>query len=97
MTRRISLLILILLPAVVCLAQVQVSDDQLFDNVRRALANDPNVKGGTLEVSVAEGVVTIRGVLETEKLRQRAEKVAGKVKGVKKIINQIKVEPVRAR
>ncbi len=72
--------------------QGQVNDDEIYDQVRRRLANDPEVKGGTLEVTVAQGVVTIRGKVEKEKLRQKAEKLARKVKGVKQVVNELRVE-----
>lgn len=71
------------------------SDDALFDLVRRKLANDPDVRGGSLTVEVKNGVVTITGVLEKEKLKARATKVAMKVKGVKKVDNQITISPTR--
>jgi osmotically-inducible protein OsmY len=97
MTRWVCLLLLAAFPFTLIEAQKKVSDDELVNNVRRRLANDVQVKGGTLDVDVAQGVVTIRGTLESEKLKLRAEKVAGKVSGVKKVINEIKVVPVRNR
>jgi hyperosmotically inducible periplasmic protein len=69
------------------------SDDAIFDNVRRKLANDPDVRGGAFDVSVKDGVVTLKGKVEKEKYRQRAEKVAKKVKGVKQVVNQLQVAP----
>jgi len=97
MTRWVCLLLLAAFPFTLIQARKKVSDDELFDNVRRRLANDVQVKGGTLEVNVAQGVVTIRGTLESEKLKLRAGKIAGKVSGVMKVINEIKVAPVRNR
>jgi hyperosmotically inducible periplasmic protein len=74
-------------------AGAPVSDDAIFDNVRRKLANDPDVRGGAFDVSVKDGVVTLKGKVEKEKYRQRAEKVAKKVKGVKQVVNQLQVAP----
>ena len=67
----------------------EVSDDALHDMVMRKLANDADVKGGALDIDVKDGVVTLRGKLETEKQIQKAEKLAKKVPGVKKVANQI--------
>lgn len=66
-------------------------DDIIFDQVRQRLTSDPQVKGHQLEVEVNEGVVTLKGVVASEKLRGRAEKLAKKVKGVKQVINQLRV------
>ncbi|HZT32129.1 MAG TPA: BON domain-containing protein [Bryobacteraceae bacterium] len=68
-----------------------VSDDALYDAVRMKLANDPIVKGGALTVEVKNGVVTLRGNVETEKQREKAPKVARKVKGVTQVVNELKV------
>jgi osmotically-inducible protein OsmY len=70
-------------------ADKQLSDDSIHDQVIRKLANDPDVKGGALQIDVQEGVVTLRGKVETEKQKQKAEKLAKKVTGVKKVINEI--------
>jgi osmotically-inducible protein OsmY len=72
-------------------ADKPVSDDSIYDYVKRKLANDQVVKGGALEIDVKEGVVTLRGTVEAEQQRQKAERLAKKVKGVKKVINEIKV------
>ncbi len=68
------------------------SDGLLTDQVRIRLAGDPMVNGGALEVDVKNGVVTLRGKVRTEKARERAEKVAKKVKGVKSVTNEIKID-----
>jgi osmotically-inducible protein OsmY len=70
-------------------ADKNVSDDALHDMVMRKLADDADVKGGGLNIDVKDGVVTLRGKLETEKQIQKAEKLAKKVNGVKKVVNEI--------
>ena len=71
----------------------QKKDDEIYDSVKRRLAGDPEVKGGTLEVIVNDGVVTVKGIVRTDRAKAKAEKVAGRVKGVTKVINEIKVSP----
>ena len=68
-----------------------LSDDSIHDLVKRKLANDPDVKGGALEIDVKDGVVTLRGKVETDKLKQKAERLAKKVSGVKKVVNEIQL------
>jgi hyperosmotically inducible periplasmic protein len=72
-------------------ASKQVDDNVLYDTVRRKLANDQVVKGGNLDVDVKSGVVTIKGSVEYDNQKARAEKIVKKVSGVKSVINQITV------
>jgi osmotically-inducible protein OsmY len=72
-------------------ADKPMSDDSIYDQVKRKLANDPDVKGGALDIDVKEGAVTLRGKVETERQKQKAEKLAKKVSGVKKVINEIQL------
>ena len=72
-------------------AEKNVSDDGIYDNVRRRLASDPTVKGGGLQVDVKAGVVTLRGTVEEQKQRDRATKLAKKVAGVKSVNNELTV------
>jgi osmotically-inducible protein OsmY len=53
--------------------------------------NHPDVKGGAIEVVVHDGVVTLQGKVRTEKGRQKAESLTSKVKGVKKVVNELRV------
>jgi osmotically-inducible protein OsmY len=87
----IALLIAFSLLAPACLAysEKQLSDDAIYDLVKRRLANDPDVKGGALQIEVKQRVVTLRGKLETGKQKQKADKLARKVSGVKQVINEI--------
>jgi len=69
------------------------SDDRIFDQVRMRLATDADVKGGNFDVVVKDGVVTIKGRVDTEKGKARASKLAKKVKGVKQVDNELVVGP----
>lgn len=82
---------LLALPVVVIAADKPVSDDLIYDLVRQKLAGDQVVKGGALTVEVKEGVVTLGGNVQYEKQKDKAERLAHKVKGVKSVVNQIKV------
>ena len=91
--RYFTLLFVLLLLTGSVVAFAQSTDDTIYDAVRRKLANDPDVKGGALEVDVKAGVVTIKGSVEKEQIKQKAEHIAKKVKGVKGVDNQLVVKP----
>jgi osmotically-inducible protein OsmY len=72
----------------------QKLDDRIYDQVRIKLTDDPDVKGGVgLDVTVKDGVVTLKGRVDTEKAKNRATKLAKKVKGVKQVENELVVSP----
>lgn len=75
-------------------APVSTEDDRIVDQIRLRLAGDPDVKGGNLEVSSKDGAVVIKGRVETEKGKNKAAKLARKVKGVKSVDNQLSVGPL---
>lgn len=79
--------------AALAIAADKVSDDFIYDKVRIQLTNDRDVKGGAIEVKVSEGVVQLNGNVRDDKQRIKAEKIAKKVKGVKQVINQLKLSP----
>ena len=86
-----SLLLIFALVFPLVAASKQVDDNVLYDNVKRKLANDQVVKGGALDVDVKAGVVTIKGSVEFDEQKTRAEKIVKKMSGVKSVINQITV------
>ncbi len=70
-----------------------LTDDLLYDRVMRRLANDRDLKTTAVAVEVKDRVVTLRGLVDSEKLRLRAEQVVRKTEGVKKVVNELKVRP----
>ena len=85
------LALLVVLP--VLAADQPSNDDWIYDQVNLKLVSDREVGGARIEVEVKEAVVTLRGRVRTEKIRNKAGKLAGKVKGVKKVVNELEVGP----
>jgi hyperosmotically inducible protein len=95
MSRIAVVLIALLLAQVVCFAEKQqapITDDTITDQVMLKITSDPVVKGGGLKVDVKQGVVTLSGAVEQPKQREKAEKLARKVKGVKSVVNNIEIK-----
>jgi osmotically-inducible protein OsmY len=100
MTRVLSLLIAALLVVPVLMAQPpaptpapvkHTEDDRIYDEVRRKLANDVDVKGAGFDVAVKSGVVTLSGKVHTGRGKEKAEKIAKKIKGVTSVQNNLTV------
>ena len=66
-------------------------DDRIYDEVRRKLANDVDVKGAGIDVAVKSGVVTLSGKVHTEKGKEKAERIVKKIKGVTGVQNSLNV------
>lgn len=84
-------LLLVFALVVPMFAQNASSDDKIYDQVRQKLANDPDVKGAGFNVTVKNGVVTLEGTVHDEHAKEKAEKIAKKVKGVTSVINKLKL------
>ncbi len=92
--RILSVVLLLCLFVLPSLAAGPVTDDDLYDQVRIRIANDREIGGGRIDVKVASGVVELSGKVKSDKQKERAEKLAKKVKGVKSVVNRIQVSPV---
>ena len=92
-SKLVSLLLALLFVAGLCFAEKkQLSDDSISDYVRLKLSADPDVKGGALDATCKGGVVTITGTVDTMRQKEKATKLAKKVKGVKDVINNLIVK-----
>jgi len=69
------------------------NDDRILDQVRMRLAGDPDVKGGALDVTVHDGVVVLKGRVDSDRGRDKATKLSKKVKGVRDVDNELVVGP----
>ena len=91
--KRIGLSVVMSLGMVMTAAAAKpVTDDFLNDTVRQRLAADSLVKGGAIDVEVKGGVVTLKGKVAEAKQKDKAERIAKKVGGVKSVVNEIKIE-----
>jgi osmotically-inducible protein OsmY len=80
-----------LLFAGLCLAADKPNDDLIRDRVMLKVGSDPDAKVGDLGVEMKDGVATLTGVVETQSQKDRATKLARKVKGVKQVVNNIRL------
>lgn len=85
------LLIFALIAPMLVLAQGTPDDDRIYDAVRRRLAEDVDVKGAGFEVAVKNGAVTLQGRVHDERAREKAARIAKKVKGVTSVDNKLKL------
>ena len=64
---------------------------ELASRVKRALENEAKIQGAGIDVTAADGKVTLWGTTATAAERTRAGQVASKVEGVSAVDNQLKV------
>jgi osmotically-inducible protein OsmY len=68
------------------------TDKELYDDVKYKLSFQPNLKVEHIAFSVHEGMVTLGGAVTTYNQKKAVERGIRRVKGVKGIANEIKVE-----
>lgn len=71
-------------------------DARLLDQVCRRLHDDAWVDATEVDVSVEEGVVTLRGHTRSAMEKRRAEDVAWEVPGVVDVVNELRAPRVLA-
>jgi len=69
----------------------ELKDKQITANVRLALAEDPDVRASTISVDTTKGTVQLRGTVESEEEKKKAESIARGVDGVKVVENKLTV------
>ena len=88
----LSLILSVVLAATAIAASKPVTDDFISDSVGQKLAADSVVKGGSIKVDVKDGVVTLTGKVQEPKQKDKAEKLAKKVSGVKSVVNNLTID-----
>ena len=64
---------------------------ELAARVKRALEGEAKIQAAAIDVTAADGKVTLWGTAASAAERKRAESVASKIDGVRSVDNQIKV------
>lgn len=70
-----------------------MTDQAISDKVEDELLIDHAVVSTKIDLDVADGVVTLSGTVNNILAKERAAKIAAKVKGVRSVINHIQVQP----
>jgi osmotically-inducible protein OsmY len=74
-----------------------LTDQGIADAIDDEFLLDPAVPANDIDVRVSEGVVSLRGTTGNILSKERAERIAETVKGVRSVVNRIAVEPPRRR
>jgi hyperosmotically inducible periplasmic protein len=69
------------------------NDSWLWFKTRAALLTTEDLRESTVNVDVENDVVTLRGTVETQAQKTKAEQVAKGIQGVKSVKNELKVAP----
>src|SRR5712691_5058115 len=64
---------------------------ELAERVKQALEGEAKIQAAAIDVTAADGAVTLWGTAATAAERDRAASVAGKIGGVKTVTNKIAV------
>jgi osmotically-inducible protein OsmY len=87
------LFVLVLTPLLAQKDKPPITDDIIVDQVKVKLADDSEVGGQPINVDAHGGTVVLTGKVTNDKMREKAEKIAKKVKGVVGVDNKIAISP----
>ncbi|MBN1687907.1 MAG: BON domain-containing protein, partial [Candidatus Omnitrophica bacterium] len=90
----VSLLMLGLVVVPVYAAQMVMRDQAISDAIEDEILFDHAVAIGPLDISTHEGIVTLSGTVNNIMAKERAERIAETVKGVRAVVNEIEIKPV---
>lgn len=68
-----------------------VDDAALTTRVNAALVSDKPSNFTRIDVDTTNGVVALNGMVETPEQKARAEQLASRVSGVKKVVNNLQI------
>lgn len=66
-------------------------DEQIVNEVCGRMADHPRLDASEIDVTVAEGVITLQGVVSSRAARRLAEEIADGVSGVRDVANHLRV------
>lgn len=78
-------------------AAPELTDRAIADAVEDRLDRDPGVFAGAIDVGVEDGIVTLAGRTDNVLARDRAERIAMLIKGVRAVVDRIEVRPLSPR
>jgi osmotically-inducible protein OsmY len=87
-----TLLVVFVLASFGCRSQT-ASDSTITAKIKSQMATDANTSATRVSVETNRGVVTLSGSVPTPGERDRAEQIAKNTEGVKRVINNVTVNP----
>lgn len=81
--------LLVLLGMVGCATLPSAPGDELLDDVRARLANDPITSRSIISVTLMDGVVSLSGRVPDDTVRHRAKNIARSAEGVKGVVDNL--------
>ena len=72
--------------------QMSQDDSNISTEIKRELSVVPNVSAENVNVETLQGIVTLTGTAKNILAKEKAKEVAMRIKGVKSVINDIKVK-----
>lgn len=70
-----------------------IDDTNITTEIKAKLAAEKAATLTRVHVETQQGTVYLTGVVATEALKEHASEVAGKIHGVRQVVNNIKVQP----
>ena len=70
-----------------------LEDSWLWFKTKSALATTSDLRDSTINVDVANGVITLKGTVATAAEKTKAKSVADGIEGKKSVVDQLKVAP----
>ncbi len=67
------------------------SDEEILDELTREMKWDPRIDQAPIQVVIADGVVTLSGVVDSAARRLAAFDTASRVKGVRGVIDNVEI------
>jgi len=71
----------------------EVTDSSITSWVNEALRHDPLVPASEISVSTKEGIVTLSGRVDNLAAKNRVDRQASKIRGVREVLNELTVAP----
>lgn len=70
-----------------------MDDRTISEDVRAALASNPQTESSRIQVTTSDGVVQLAGFVDTEEERNAAGNIASSVQGVRHVDNDLRLNP----
>lgn len=94
MKARTSLSLLVLAAVISLAASCAATDPGLTTKIKTKMAADDTVKAYQIDVTTRNGVVTLKGNIDSQEAKERALRIARETEGVVNVVDMIAVETV---